>query len=89
MRDWFGDDNFQNIIEINLPQDCSDADLAHLKGLTKLQTLDLWGTSVTDAGLAHLNGLTKLQRLVLRDTQVSDAVIEKLQKALPRCRIFK
>ena len=34
----------------------TDAGLEHLKGLTKLQWLDLAGTEVTDAGLEHLKG---------------------------------
>lgn len=41
----------------------SDTDLVHLKGLTNLQMLDLWGTNVTDAGLVNLKGLTKLREL--------------------------
>ena len=43
----------------------TDAGLVHLKGLTKLQTLDLGSTKVTDAGLVHLKGLTQLQSLEL------------------------
>jgi len=51
----------------------TDAGLVHLKGLTKLQQLDLLDTQVTDAGLVHLKGLTKLKLLGLSRTQVSDA----------------
>jgi hypothetical protein len=32
----------------------TDAGLANLKGLTKLQSLNLWGTQVTDAGVKKL-----------------------------------
>ncbi len=43
----------------------TDGGLKHLKGLTKLQSLDLSHTEVTDAGLEHLRGLTGLQSLNL------------------------
>ena len=66
----------------------TDAGLVHLKGLTKLQTLNLSDTNVTDAGLVHLKGLTILQTLVLIDTKVTDAGVKKLQAALPKCRIY-
>ena len=49
----------------------TDANLAHLGGLTTLKELRLYWTQITDAGLAHLAGLTALERLDLDDTQVS------------------
>jgi len=65
----------------------SDAGLAHLKGLTALEVLHLFGTQVSDAGLEHLKGLTALKQLTLHGTQVSDAGIEELEAALPNCFI--
>ena len=51
----------------------TNAALVHLKGLTNLQTLILYGcTEVTDAGLEHLKGLMKLQRLTLYYTNITD-----------------
>ncbi len=61
----------------------TDAGLEHLKGLTELQTLDLWRTKLTGAGLVHLRGLTKLQLLEMSETKVTDAGLEHL-KALTR-----
>ena len=61
----------------------------HLKGLTKLEYLDLNGTKVTDAGLVHLEGLTKLEELHLVGTKVTDAGVKQLQQALPNCRISR
>jgi hypothetical protein len=55
----------------------------HLKGLTKLETLDLNGTKITDAGLVHLKGMTKLWSLILTDTQVTYAGVADLKKASP------
>ena len=43
----------------------TDNGLAHLKGLTKLQKVDLSGTRVSLTGLARLKGLTELQSLDL------------------------
>ena len=50
----------------------TDAGLVHLKGMTKLESLDFRYTQITDAGLVHLKGMTNLQTLSLRDTKVTD-----------------
>jgi len=50
----------------------------HLKGLAKLQTLNLMRTKITDAGLVHLRGLTNLQMLNLSYTQITDAGLVRL-----------
>ena len=51
----------------------------HLKGLAKLENLQLFGTEITDAGLVHLKGLTRLEYLSLRGTQVTDAGLVHLK----------
>ena len=51
----------------------TDAGVAHLRGLARLETLDLWNAKVTDAGVVHLRGLTGLQGLDLSDTGITDA----------------
>ena len=51
----------------------TDAGLAHLKGLTLLETLRLENRQIGDAGLAHLGGLTSLKTLYLGGTQVTDS----------------
>jgi hypothetical protein len=57
----------------------TDAGLEHLKGLTNLTCLWLYGTQVGDAGMEHLKGLKKLTRLNLMHTRVSDAGLAKLK----------
>ena len=57
----------------------TDDELAHLKGLTQFQTLNLSHTQVTDAGLVHLEGLTQLQTLRLWSTRVTDAGLVHLK----------
>ncbi|MFP6613292.1 MAG: leucine-rich repeat domain-containing protein [Pirellulales bacterium] len=65
----------------------TDAGLVHLKGLTNLEVLNLTRTKITDAGLVHLKGLTGLLFLYLNRTKVTDAGVNKLQQALPKCKI--
>ena len=50
----------------------TDAGVASLTSLTKLETLVLIGTSITDAGVAELASLTKLKTLWLSNTSITD-----------------
>jgi len=52
-------------------------------------TLSLNDRRITDAGLKELAPLTNLTELNLFGTKVTDAGVRELQKALPRCKIFK
>jgi hypothetical protein len=63
--------------------------MQHFKGLTSLDSLNLFGTKVTDVGLVYLKGLTSLQTLDLRRTSVTTAGLKDLQAALPSCKITK
>ncbi len=58
----------------------TDSGLAHLKGLTKLEKLNLDGTKITDEGLAHLKGLTKLEWLHLYSTAITDEGLVHLKR---------
>jgi hypothetical protein len=65
-----GDEYFHSVVCVGLDaeRDQTDADLVHLKhlrGLTKLQYLDLASTQVTDGGLDDLRNLTGLERIDL------------------------
>jgi hypothetical protein len=57
----------------------ADEDLAHLNGLTSLQSLDLSGTQVTDAGLIHLKEFAELKELYIGNTQVTDASLVHME----------
>ena len=62
-------------------------DVTPLARLTSLEGLDLNGTQVSD--VTPLAGLTSLETLYLGGTKVSEAAVEQLQKALPKCTIYK
>ncbi len=49
----------------------TDAGLAALAPLSKLEYLNLYGTNVTDAGLASLRPLVSLQRLYVWQSKVT------------------
>lgn len=67
---------FPRLRKLSLPENPTNAGLAHVSQLTELEELSLihWrGDPVTDAGLAHLSGLLRLKRLTLRCLAISDA----------------
>jgi Leucine-rich repeat (LRR) protein len=65
---------------LNLCGPFSDSELAHLKALTRLQSLNLVRTKITDAGPENLKGLAQLQSLSLElETNVTDAGMMNLE----------
>ena len=67
----------------------TDAGVKELAPLKKLTTLSLIGTQVTDVGLKELAAFKGLTELSLFGTQVTTRGVKELQKALPRCQIFR
>jgi hypothetical protein len=63
----------------------TDAGLATLEPMRRLQRLHLDGVKVSDAGLDHLSHLRQLEYLNLRGTRVTDQGMPKLRN-LPRLR---
>ena len=61
----------------------TDADLAQLSALPKLQLLNLDGTSVTADGLAKLPALKALKVVDLGSLQVPDAAVDALKAGIP------
>ena len=78
--------NLVMLVIIGSPE-VGDDGLAGLAALQNLDTLTLERTSVTDAGLVHLEKLRNLRNLNLSKTAVSMAGIDRLQRALPKCKI--
>jgi len=65
--------------ELDLGVDASDAGLASLKGLINLKTLDLSHTKVNGTGLKGLKGLAQLRKLDLSSSAATDAGLESLK----------
>ena len=66
----------------------TDADLADVAMLSRLDWLDLTGAPITDAGLKHLKGLKRLRSIMLIDTAVTEEGAKRLHEALPNAHIF-
>ena len=80
LRNQLGEDFFASILEVDfISKPVTPAGLERVKGLTRIQWLQLDNGHVTDAGLEYLKGLTQLQGLFLDHTQVTDAGLEQLK----------
>jgi Leucine rich repeat len=66
----------------------TDAGLAMLQGLKKLEILSIDGTGVTDAGLQALVGMSSLEVLDISHTQVTNAGLETL-KSMKKLRFIR
>jgi hypothetical protein len=77
--DHAGVDCLGNVIRVDLTRRGSDADLAHVGDLGRLEGLVLIDSSVTDSGLAHLRRSTTLKSLFLAGTRISDSGLAHLK----------
>ncbi len=68
-------------------EDFGDEELAKIKKLPHLDTLDLISTNISDAGLAALEKLPSIRTLALSRTSITDAGLEHLT-ALPNLRVL-
>src|SRR5262249_25118598 len=82
----FGDEDVKVVGELQqlvylslMGTQITDAGLAHLKGLARLDKLVLGQTGITDAGLAHLLGMPRLQELGLWDLSITDKGLQQLK----------
>ncbi len=69
-------------------RDIGDADLADIGRLTRLERLDLSGTSITDAGVLHLRGCEALRDVNLSWTATGDGALRALA-GKPHLRTFR
>jgi Leucine Rich repeat len=81
LRGLLGEDFFTRIVGVDLCgcATLTDAGLVNVKGMTELQTLNLFFTTTGDAGVENVRGLSLLQSLDLSETQVTDAGLERLE----------
>jgi hypothetical protein len=73
--DFFG--HVTAVIIVSLP--ATDAEVAAVGRLRRLQVLVVSDSAVTDAGLVHLKGLTNLSALILYGAHVTDAGLVHLK----------
>ena len=71
--------NLTRLQRLSCFEPVSDAEVAHLKGLTSLSYLYVGGSQISDAGLAHLKSLTSLKSLSIGNTRVSNAGLARLR----------
>jgi hypothetical protein len=79
MVDRLGIDYFGNVAEVDLFGRGSDAEVAHIGWLSRLEKLTLSQSAVTDAGLVHLRGMSRLKWLYLGGTVIGDAGLAHLE----------
>jgi hypothetical protein len=65
----------------------TNAALKHIGEMKSLHLLSIYSASVTDEGLVHLENLPQLKELTLSKTKVTPEGVQRLQRALPNCRI--
>ena len=72
-------------VRLTVGERVTDAALAHLAGLAKLEMLELRGTGFTGTGFDRLGGLPSLAHVYLNGTSVDDAGVARLM-AVPSLR---
>ena len=65
-------------LDLSGVRDIGDADLIEIGRLTRLERLDLSGTSITDAGIAHLRACETLRDVNLAGTSTGDGALRAL-----------
>jgi hypothetical protein len=58
-------------------------DLANLKKISNLKSVDLRGTPITDEGLVHVESITTLEFINVQRTSVTAEAADALRKKLP------
>ena len=80
LTDLIGVDYFGHVVQVSLPYDstATDAAMAQVGRLTRLESLYLDDSSLGDAGLAHVKNLVGLSVLSLGNTDVTDTGLANL-----------
>jgi internalin A len=73
-----GVDAIGSVISVGIYDSGTDADLARIGNLKRLQHLNVLGAKMTDDGLANLEGITGLRSLYLCYMPISDAGLDHL-----------
>ncbi len=73
-----GVDSFGHVISAHLGDRATDAEMAHLGRLPRLERAYVVGPGVTDAGVAHLRGLRRLTHVYLDRTRTTRASLAEI-----------
>lgn len=65
----------------------SDADIAQIEEMTRLEELTILPTRITDTGLMRLKNLPQLKRIMLSSPNVTTAGVGRLRETLPAAKI--
>lgn len=76
--DRLGVDYFGNVVIVSLGKQATDAEMAHVGRLSRLESISVQG-SVSDAGAVHLRGLVNLDYVHLSYTEVTGACLANLR----------
>jgi hypothetical protein len=81
--------HMEGLVHLRLSENkkITDSGIAHLKGLQKLKTLDISGTSVTKSCAKSLTELPKLRLLRVSSPTVTNADLVEMGKQLPKCQV--
>jgi hypothetical protein len=89
LRTCLGRDAFDDVLAVYLSgTPATDAELACLLNLPRVQTIGLASTRITDAGLPYLRTLHRLTHVDLRFTRVSAGGAAALRRALPETKVL-
>jgi hypothetical protein len=72
-------------LDLRKAPNITDAGIVHLRGMIKLEKLNLFRTQLSDAGLPHLADMAVLETLLIGGTRISERGVEQLSK-LPKLR---
>jgi len=76
-----------NELTLNECKQVTNTGIAHLISLKQLTKLEIWRCAIDDAAIESLSQLKSVREMSLIGIKVSDAGREKLQTALPDCKI--
>jgi hypothetical protein len=66
------------VVSLKQNRAVSDKGLASMRGLAKLETLNLSGTVISDSGVENLGSLESLRTLDLSNSEITDVGLERL-----------
>jgi hypothetical protein len=73
------------LVDMNHKKEVNDAALEPLRGLTALQSLNLWDTGISDAALEHVRTISSLQSLWIYNVSITDDGLRAIRELPELC----